>query len=43
VRAVGPLLGGKGGGRADVAQGGGSDTSRIDDALALVVTEVAKA
>jgi alanyl-tRNA synthetase len=41
VKAVGPLLGGKGGGRADVAQGGGSDTSRIDDALALVVTEVA--
>ncbi len=41
VRAVGPLLGGKGGGRADVAQGGGSDVSRIDEALALVVTEVA--
>ena len=36
VRAVGPLLGGKGGGKDDVAQGGGSDTSRIDEALALV-------
>ena len=36
VRAVGPLLGGKGGGKDDVAQGGGSDASRIDEALALV-------
>ncbi len=36
VRAVGPLVGGKGGGKADVAQGGGTDVSRIDEALALV-------
>ena len=36
VRAVGPLLGGKGGGKDDVAQGGGTDASRIDEALALV-------
>jgi alanyl-tRNA synthetase len=43
VGAVGPLLGGRGGGKDDVAQGGGSDTSRIDEALALVVTEVGKA
>ncbi|MDP3893232.1 alanine--tRNA ligase, partial [Nocardioides sp.] len=43
VRAVGPLVGGKGGGKADVAQGGGTDTSRIDEALALVATEVARA
>ncbi len=43
VRAVGPLLGGKGGGKDDVAQGGGSDASRIDEALALVTTEVARA
>ncbi|QIX26897.1 alanine--tRNA ligase [Nocardioides sp. JQ2195] len=40
IRAVGPLLGGKGGGKDDVAQGGGTDTSRIDEALALVGTEV---
>ena len=33
---------GKGGGKADVAQGGGTDASRIDEALALVHTEVAK-
>ena len=42
VRAVGPLLGGKGGGKDDVAQGGGTDASRIDEALALVAHEVAK-
>jgi len=43
VRAVGPLVGGKGGGKDDVAQGGGTDASRIDEALALVRTEVGKA
>ena len=42
VRAVGPLVGGKGGGKDDVAQGGGTDASRIDEALALVRTEVGK-
>ena len=41
VRLVGPLLGGKGGGKDDVAQGGGSDASRIDEALALVTSDVA--
>jgi alanyl-tRNA synthetase len=43
VRAVGPLVGGKGGGRDDVAQGGGGDPSRVDEALALVATEVGRA
>jgi alanyl-tRNA synthetase len=43
VRAVGPLVGGKGGGKDDVAQGGGTDASRIDEALTLVETEVARA
>jgi alanyl-tRNA synthetase len=42
VRAVGPLVGGRGGGKDDVAQGGGTDPSRIDEALALVPTEVAR-
>ena len=42
VRAVGPLLGGKGGGKDDVAQGGGTDVSRIDEALAVVATEVGR-
>ncbi len=43
VRAIGPLVGGKGGGKADVAQGGGTDDSRVDEALALVPIEVARA
>jgi alanyl-tRNA synthetase len=42
VRAAGPLVGGKGGGKDDVAQGGGTDASRIDEALAVVTTEVAR-
>lgn len=42
VRAVGPLLGGKGGGKDDVAQGGGTDASRIDEALQLVAAEVTR-
>ncbi len=41
VRAVGPFVGGKGGGKADVAQGGGTDASRIDEALAAVTAAVA--
>jgi alanyl-tRNA synthetase len=40
VAAVGPLVGGRGGGKDDVAQGGGSDASRIDEALELVRSEV---
>ncbi|MDT0201475.1 alanine--tRNA ligase [Nocardioides sp. AE5] len=43
IRALGPLLGGKGGGKDDVAQGGGTDTTRVDEALALVEAEVAAA
>lgn len=43
VRAVGPFVGGKGGGKDDVAQGGGTDASRIDEALAAVHAEVARA
>ena len=39
--AVGPFVGGKGGGKSDVAQGGGTDASRIDEALAAVVASVA--
>lgn len=41
VRAVGPFVGGKGGGKDDVAQGGGTDASRIDEALAAVHAHVA--
>jgi alanyl-tRNA synthetase len=42
VRAVGPLVGGKGGGKDDLAQGGGSDASGIESALAQVPIEVAR-
>ena len=42
VRAAAPFLGGKGGGKADLAQGGGTDVSRIDEALAAVTAAVAQ-
>jgi alanyl-tRNA synthetase len=41
--AVMPLVGGRGGGKDDVAQGGGGDTSRIDEALAAARAVVAQA
>ncbi len=41
--AVMPLVGGRGGGKDDVAQGGGSDASRIDDALAAARAAIAHA
>ncbi|HWI43505.1 MAG TPA: alanine--tRNA ligase [Nocardioides sp.] len=43
VRAAAPYLGGKGGGKADLAQGGGADVTRIDEALAAVTAAVAQA
>jgi alanyl-tRNA synthetase len=33
VREVAPLIGGGGGGRPDLAQAGGRDASRLDEAL----------
>jgi alanyl-tRNA synthetase len=41
VRAAAGVLGGKGGGKDDVAQGGGSDASRADEALDAVRRELA--
>jgi alanyl-tRNA synthetase len=41
VRAVSPYVDGRGGGKDDVAQGGGSDATRIDEALAAVTATVA--
>ncbi|WP_245994436.1 alanine--tRNA ligase [Nocardioides immobilis] len=41
VRAVAPYVDGRGGGKDDVAQGGGTDASRIDEALAAVTATVA--
>ena len=36
VRHVAAICGGKGGGKADSAMGGGTDLSKVDDALAAV-------
>jgi alanyl-tRNA synthetase len=41
VRTVAPFVDGRGGGKADVAQGGGTDASRVDEALAAVTAAVA--
>ncbi len=40
VRAASPAIGGRGGGKDDVAQGGGSDASGVEQALADVRAEV---
>ena len=36
IQAIAPVVGGRGGGRPESAQGGGSDTDRIEDALRAV-------
>ena len=41
MKDVAKIVGGKGGGRPDFAQGGGTDVTRIDDALAAFGTAVA--
>jgi alanyl-tRNA synthetase len=40
MKQAAALVGGKGGGRPDMAQGGGTDAARLDDALALAQTFV---
>ncbi len=40
LREVGPLMGAKGGGRPDFAQGAGSDPSQLDACLAAAVAAV---
>lgn len=42
VRLAVPLLGGRGGGRADFAQGGGQDASRAQEAIDLARAKVAE-
>ena len=42
VSAAAAQVGGKGGGRPDFAQAGGSDASQLDAALALIAPLVAK-
>jgi len=34
IKALAPVVGGKGGGRPDLAQAGGKDPARLDEALA---------
>jgi alanyl-tRNA synthetase len=43
VKVAATVLGGSGGGKDDVAQGGGADVSNVDKALADLEAEVAKA
>ncbi|MCW2751460.1 MAG: alanine--tRNA ligase [Aeromicrobium sp.] len=41
IGVIGDKIGGKGGGKADIAQGGGTDVSAIPDALAAVEAAIA--
>jgi alanyl-tRNA synthetase len=43
LAAVMPFVGGRGGGKDDVAQGGGNDASRIDEALDAARAAIAQA
>ena len=43
VKAAAQLTGGNGGGRPDMAQAGGKDTSKIDEAIALVRQKISEA
>jgi len=36
IKAIAPVIGGKGGGKPDSAMGGGSDATKLDNALAMV-------
>ena len=40
IGAIAPVVGGSGGGKADTAQGGGSDATKLDEALAAVRSAV---
>src|SRR5262252_3385493 len=42
VQEIAPLVGGKGGGRPDLAQGGGTDAARLNEALDRVATIIAR-
>jgi alanyl-tRNA synthetase len=43
IRGIAQVVGGSGGGRADLAQAGGSDVSRLDEAVAAIYDSVAAA
>jgi alanyl-tRNA synthetase len=38
IKEIAPIVGGKGGGKPDLAQGGGTDASKLDEALAKAAT-----
>ena len=42
IKAITPICGGKGGGKPDSAMGGGTEVSKVDDALAAVDNLVLK-
>ena len=42
IKTITPICGGKGGGKPDSAMGGGSDLTKLDDALAAVDNVVAE-
>ena len=42
IKTITPICGGKGGGKPDSAMGGGSDVTKLDDALAVVDNYVAE-
>ena len=42
IKTIAPICGGKGGGKPDTAMGGGSDVTKLDDALAAVDNFVAE-
>ncbi len=42
VQEIAPIVGGKGGGRPDMAEGGGTDASKLDDALQASYKSVEK-
>ncbi|MCI8328306.1 MAG: alanine--tRNA ligase, partial [Oscillibacter sp.] len=42
IKTIAPVCGGKGGGKADSAMGGGTDVLKLDDALAMVDDFVAR-
>jgi alanyl-tRNA synthetase len=43
IRAIAPMIGGGGGGRADFAQAGGGQAGRLDEALESIFSAVEKA
>jgi alanyl-tRNA synthetase len=43
IRGIAQLVGGSGGGRPDMAQAGGSEVARLDEAVAAIYDSVASA